>query len=176
MSEGLEDDGSNGILATVVPSHIHRICMSEPETSARSLSSRIYSFGPFILDLERVSLMRGEKEVKLRRKSFELLRYFVENAGRLLSKNELIQSVWGDTFVTDDSLVQCVRDIRRALEDSTQQYIRTVPSRGYIFDTTVTKKRQETKQANELADVSARPVAAPLPVAAQRRWYWMGAA
>src|SRR5262245_57429933 len=87
--------------------------MSEAKTSTRS-STKTYTFGPFYLDLDRACLMRDQQEIKLRPKSFEVLRHLVENSGRLVAKNELIQTVWRDTFVTDDSLVQCVRDIRRA--------------------------------------------------------------
>ena len=81
--------------------------------------------------------MRGSEEVKLRPKSFETLRHLVENSGRLISKHELISAVWPDTSVTDDSLVQCLIDVRRALGEDAQQIIKTVPRRGYIFDADV---------------------------------------
>ena len=57
-------------------------------------------------------------EVKLRPKSFEVLKYLVENSGRLVSKDELIAAVWPETSVTDDSLVQCLIEVRRALNNS----------------------------------------------------------
>jgi DNA-binding winged helix-turn-helix (wHTH) protein len=81
--------------------------------------------------------MRGSEEVKLRPKSFETLRHLVENSGRLISKHELISAMWADTSVTDDSLVQCLIDVRRALGEDAQQIIKTVPRRGYIFDAEV---------------------------------------
>src|SRR5205807_2117312 len=56
------------------------------------------------------------------------------NPGRLISKRELIEALWPDTAVTDDSLVQCLGEVRRALGDEAQQIIKTVPRRGYIFD------------------------------------------
>ena len=92
------------------------------------------SFGDFTLDLWRVRLLRAGAEVKLRPKPFEVLRYLVENPGRVVTKEELLHAVWPDSFVTDDSLVQCLRDVRRALGDDQQLYIKTVPRRGYIFD------------------------------------------
>lgn len=95
---------------------------------------RTYTFGEFHLDLARASLFRGADEIKLRPKSFDVLKYLTENQGRLVSKDELIESVWNGTAVTDDSLVQCLKDIRRALGDDAQQIIRTVPRRGYIFE------------------------------------------
>ncbi|MEO6391006.1 MAG: winged helix-turn-helix domain-containing protein [Pyrinomonadaceae bacterium] len=77
--------------------------------------------------------MRESEEIKLRPKSFEVLKFLVENPGRLVSKDELIQAVWMATAVTDESLVQCLKDVRRALGDEAQQIIQTVPRRGYIF-------------------------------------------
>lgn len=104
----------------------------------QKLAHEIYSFDEFRLDLTRGSLFRGTLEINLRRKSFELLKYLTENQGRLVSKDELIEAVWNETAVTDDSLVQCLKDIRRALGDDAQQIIKTVPRRGYIFEREVT--------------------------------------
>jgi TolB-like protein/DNA-binding winged helix-turn-helix (wHTH) protein len=94
-------------------------------------------FDGFTLDLLRGCLRRGGVEVKLRPKSFDLLRFLVENHGRLVSKEELIRSVWADTAVTDNSLAQCLIEIRRGLDDDLQTIIRNVPRRGYIFDARV---------------------------------------
>src|ERR1700674_1556471 len=95
------------------------------------------SFDAFTLDVSRGCLRRGADDVRLRPKSYDVLRYLVENPGRLVSKEELIRAVWRDAFVTDNSLVQCLIEIRRALRDGGQVIIRTVPRRGYIFDTSV---------------------------------------
>jgi adenylate cyclase len=73
-------------------------------------------------------------EVPLRAQSLAVLRHLIENAGRAVSKDELIAAVWGGIAVTDDSLVQCVRDVRRALGDESQRIVRTVPRRGYRLD------------------------------------------
>src|SRR5207302_7298351 len=91
-------------------------------------------FDGFTLDLTRGCLVRGAQEIKLRPKPFEALKYLVENSGRLINKSELIQVLWPETAVTDDSLVQCSMEVRRALGDEAQQMIKTVPRRGYIFD------------------------------------------
>lgn len=100
---------------------------------------QIYSFDEFTLDLTRGCLLRGAEEIKLRPKSFEILKYLAENGGRLVSKDELIEAVWLETAVTDESLVQCLKDIRRALDDKAQTYIKTVPRRGYIFEKEVSE-------------------------------------
>src|SRR5882672_6969611 len=95
---------------------------------------QLFFFDKFALDLTRGCLLHGQQEIKLRPKSFEALKYLVENNRRLISKDELIHAVWVDTAVTDDSLVKCLKDIRHALSDEAQRIIKTVPRRGYIFD------------------------------------------
>ncbi len=100
---------------------------------------QIYSFDEFTLDLTRGCLLRETEEVKLRPKSFEVLKYLAENGGRLISKDELIETVWQGMAVTDDSLVQCLKDIRLALNDKSQAFIKTVPRRGYIFEKEVSE-------------------------------------
>ncbi len=121
----------------------------------QKLSHQILSFSEFTLDLRRGCLLRAQKEIKLRPKSFEVLKYLVENNGRLISKDELIRAVWVDAAVTDDSLVQCLKDIRHALSDEKQQIIKTVHGRGYIFDTEVRDNgsAQVTKYTEETAGV-----------------------
>jgi DNA-binding winged helix-turn-helix (wHTH) protein len=99
------------------------------------------SFDAFTLDVARGCLRRGAEDVKLRPKSFDVLRYLVENPGRLVGKEELLRAVWRHAFVTDNSLVQCLIEIRRALHDDAQAIIRTVPRRGYIFDISVIEAR-----------------------------------
>lgn len=74
-------------------------------------------FGEFTLDLERGALLGPLGEIKLRPKSYQVLCYLVEHAGRLVSKDELFDAVWGQTVVTEDSLTQCLVEIRRALGD-----------------------------------------------------------
>ena len=96
-----------------------------------------YQFGAFTLDIGKGCLLKGVEEIRLRPKVYETLRYLVENPGRLIGKQELLNAVWPDSFVTDDSLVQCTLELRRALEDRDQQFLKTVPRRGYIFEAEV---------------------------------------
>src|SRR5262249_10386771 len=72
-------------------------------------------------------------DIALRRKSFELLRYLVENPDRVVTKEELLKAIWPDVVVTDESLTQCVSEVRQAIGDSKQAIIATVPRRGYRF-------------------------------------------
>jgi DNA-binding winged helix-turn-helix (wHTH) protein/Tol biopolymer transport system component len=119
---------------------------------------RQYRFGDFKLDLEGGFLLRGSEEVALRAKSFEVLRYLVERQGQLVTKAELIDAVWRDAAVTDNSLAQCLVEIRRALDDDAQQLVRTVARRGYLFAAQVTTAPLEfPRTAGEPAPILAPP-------------------
>ncbi len=107
--------------------------------STSSAIHRTYSFGEFTLDLDRGALLRAGADIKLRPKSFEVLSYLIERQGLLVTKDELFNAIWGRTVVTEDAITQCLSDIRRALRDQSQEMIRTVPRRGYIFDLPVTQ-------------------------------------
>jgi DNA-binding winged helix-turn-helix (wHTH) protein len=101
----------------------------------------IYRFDRFVLDLAKGALLTTDgTEVPLRAKSFALLRFFVENPGRLHSRTTLLEAIWPGVVVIDDSLTQCVGDIRRALRDAGHM-LRTVTKRGYVFNAEV---RRET--------------------------------
>lgn len=129
-----------------------------------------FEFREFKLDVARGCLLKGEKEIKLRPKVYEALKYLVENPGRLISKKELIQAVWPETFVTDDSLVQCTVELRRALEDHAQQLLKTVPRRGYLFTAEVTrgtKKPDGPSSAN--VNGSTETLEAPLTKVVKKR-------
>ncbi len=92
-----------------------------------------YQFGEFTLDVVRGCVLKAGEEIKLRPKVYGTLKYLVEHPGQLIGKQELMQAVWPDSFVTDDSLVQCTLELRRALNDRGQQLFKTVPRRGYVF-------------------------------------------
>ena len=92
-----------------------------------------YQFGDFTLDVAKGCVFRAGEEIKLRPKVYETLRYLLEHPGRLIGKQELMQAVWPDAFVTEDSLVQCTLELRRALDDRSQRLLKTVPRRGYLF-------------------------------------------
>jgi len=93
----------------------------------------VFAFEGYTLDLTRGCVSDTVGEIELRPKSFELLSYLVANPGRLISKDELVNAVWPDVIVSDDSLAQCVSDVRRALSDPRRQIIKTVRRRGYLF-------------------------------------------
>lgn len=108
--------------------------MASPE----STDQPNYRFGDFTLHAGRGALIRAGQEVKLRPKVYDALLYLLENRGRLIGKEELTQALWPDAFVTEDSLVQCMVELRRALDDRAQEIVKTVPRRGYVFAAAVT--------------------------------------
>lgn len=117
--------------------------------------TEIYEFGPFCLDTARMALSRGRDEVKLRPKSLETLLVLLRNSGRVVSKDELVQAVWPHVIVNDDALAQCVRDVRKAIDDTSETYIRTLARRGYIFAHPVTTSAAGTNGHSLEARITA---------------------
>jgi TolB-like protein/DNA-binding winged helix-turn-helix (wHTH) protein/Tfp pilus assembly protein PilF len=120
-----------------------------------------YSFDRFTVDFDRAALLRDGVPVSLRPRSFDALRYLIENRGRLATKDELVQALWPRTVVTDDSLVKCIQDVRIALEDDGHRYVKTVPRRGYIFDAQVTVDGPASSAALPEPEAAERPNVTP---------------
>jgi DNA-binding winged helix-turn-helix (wHTH) protein/TolB-like protein/Flp pilus assembly protein TadD len=98
-------------------------------------SDNLYEFGPFVLDTAQHLLSRQGNPVALTPKTYDLLVVLVKNRGRLLPKEELIKTLWPDTFVEESNLTQQISAARKALGETTGDYrfIVTVPGRGYRF-------------------------------------------
>jgi DNA-binding winged helix-turn-helix (wHTH) protein/Tol biopolymer transport system component len=116
----------------------------------------VYGFGPFQLDLGARLLTREGVTVPLTPKVFDTVVVLVENSGRMVSKEELMEAVWPGTFVEEMNLTQNISVLRRALGDSAQdpRYIITVSGRGYRFAQHVSRLLQ--------GEVLAEPSASPL--------------
>src|SRR5580692_10090237 len=93
------------------------------------------SFPPFRLDQTNQCLWRGEERILLPPKVFAVLQYLVENAGRLVTQEEILEGLWKDTYVQPEVLRKYILEIRRALEDPPKnpRFIATHPKRGYQF-------------------------------------------
>jgi DNA-binding winged helix-turn-helix (wHTH) protein len=115
--------------------------------------------GDCVLDRTRGILMRGAEIIPVRAKTFALLTHLADNRGRVLSKDELLATIWPDVVVSEDSLTQCVRDLRKVLGDEEQQWLRTVSRRGYLL------AEDDERSAVSLAAIAAEPVVAVLPFA-----------
>lgn len=92
-------------------------------------------FPPFHLDAESGQLWRGDEAVPLRPKSYAVLRHLVERPGRLVTKDELLDSIWPETHVSEGVLKVCIRELRRALGDTAKEprFVETLHRRGYRF-------------------------------------------
>src|SRR5262245_477082 len=106
-------------------------------TGPTQVQCKRLAFEQYVLDLDRGCLTSMGEEIALRPKAFGLLRIFVENAGHLLSKDDLAGAVWPNLAITDDVLVQSIGDLRRALGPNGSRLIKTVPRRGYRFEAEV---------------------------------------
>jgi adenylate cyclase len=127
--------------------------------ATQAANEDIFRFEEYTLDLRRGCLHAGDREIKLRPKSFEMLRYLVENAGRLVSKDELIKAVWPNVTVADESLTRCVSDVRLALDDADQRIVKTLLRRGYLFAALVSAGVPESSVAS--ATRAAGPAGGP---------------
>lgn len=94
---------------------------------------RVLQVGSGWFDPLSGELCLDEQSTKLRPRTAALLAHLIANADRVVGKDELLQAVWPKAVVTEDSLVQCVKEIRRALGPARHGWIRTVPREGYAF-------------------------------------------
>lgn len=118
----------------------------------------VYRFGAFTLDGERGTLRGPDGELRLRPKSYDLLLYLVRHPGRLVGREELLNAVWGHTAVTDDSVTQCLVEIRRVLGDESRSMVRTVPRRGYRLEVPVDSPAGRDGGPGAGEKLSRRPV------------------
>src|SRR5262249_28792041 len=99
-----------------------------------SMANVIYEFGPFTADPEVGVLFRSGKIVPLTPKAFEVLLALIRSGGTAVTREHLLQAVWGGVFVEEANLTNAIWVLRKALdEDGDVQYIQTIPRRGYRF-------------------------------------------
>jgi DNA-binding winged helix-turn-helix (wHTH) protein len=111
-----------------------------------------YRFGAFVLDPGRRTLYRGDSPVSLTPKAFDVLLFLVQNPHRLVTKDELLQAVWGDTFVEEGNLKQYISHLRRALGNNPEDdgLIVTIARKGYQFtaDVAIVGKAAEISKSD----------------------------
>src|SRR6202167_5173545 len=153
--------------------------------------SSTYRFGEFVLDPGRRSLSRAASPISVTPKAFDLLHYLVQNPNRLVTKEELLQAVWGDAFVEEGNLTQYISHLRKALEDNAEdtRLIVTIARKGYQFTARVTVVAEAAggatdatvpAAATETSRADARPGGLPtkenatgsrLPRLRLRKWF-----
>src|SRR5216684_252199 len=113
--------------------------------------SDLYRFGQFVLDPRKRTFLRGDTPVSLTPKAFDVLTFLAQNPNRLVTKEELLQAVWGDTFVEEGNLTQYISHLRKALGDNSEdtRLIVTIARKGYQFTArvTVAEAADTTRQA-----------------------------
>ena len=132
----------------------------------------LYCFGQFALDSRKRTVSRADSPVSLTPRAFDVLHFLVQNPNRLVTKEELLQAVWGDTFVEEGNLTQYISHLRKALGDNSEdsRLIVTIARKGYQFTARVTvlgepadAGEHATLQAaaTEASKTDARPVELP---------------
>lgn len=122
--------------------------MQAPENSAISQTCR---FGDITIDLAHFRLFKGGEQRRITPRAFEVLLYLARNGNRVVSKQELFDEVWGESFVTDNALTRIIREIRQVLGDDAESplYVETVPKRGYRFLLPVETIEQSVAQPHD---------------------------
>src|ERR1700739_3714870 len=98
-------------------------------------ANRLQRFGPYRLDMNRRLLFRGDDPVPIQQKALDILIVLVQREGEVVSKDELMEAVWPNSFVEESNLTQSIFVLRKALGEGSREnrYIATVPGRGYRF-------------------------------------------
>jgi TolB-like protein len=115
-------------------------------------TAKTYQIGDFTVDAQSGMLLCNKQTIFLRPKAQTLFNHLAQNIGRVVSKAELMDAAWPGIFVTEDSLTQSIREIRRTLGDESQTLIRTISKRGYLLAT----------NPEEVDDGAAQPIVAVL--------------
>ena len=121
-------------------------------------------FHSFRLDIVNHCLWNGEDRVPLTPKAFDVLRYLVEHADRLVTQDEILEALWPDTYVNPEVIKKYILGIRKALGDRHEkpEFIETFPRRGYQFVAPVNEldgERPSDKSGNETSKMVGREAA-----------------
>src|SRR5277367_4258119 len=109
----------------------------------------VLAFGDFRIDVPARSLLRNSLPVPLNRRAFDVLLYLAQNPGRVVSKEELLKTIWPEAFVDETSLTKSISVLRKALRDDAgeNEFIVTLAGRGYQFVAPVERVDESTAVA-----------------------------
>jgi DNA-binding winged helix-turn-helix (wHTH) protein/tetratricopeptide (TPR) repeat protein len=136
-------------------------------------ATELYEFGPFRVDAEKELLLRGQEVVPLTPKTFQVLLVLVRHSKKLVTKDDIMKTVWPDTFVEEANLSRNIFLLRKALGETPQdhQYIVTVPGRGYRLAEDV-----QLVPERELEIVAASHSKVQVQVYESKPWAWIAVA
>jgi DNA-binding winged helix-turn-helix (wHTH) protein/TolB-like protein/tetratricopeptide (TPR) repeat protein len=139
----------------------------------------VYCFGDFELRAEDFCLLRHGERVALEPKNLSVLLQLVSHAGHLVEKNTLLETIWADTFVEENTLARAIVVLRRELGDSSRNptFIQTIPTRGYRFIAPVETSSATAQPTPQSAETTEAPAPAASPASGQApRHSWLTAA
>src|SRR5215467_684305 len=130
----------------------------------------LYEFGPFRVDPEKEVLQRDGNHIPLQPKTFQVLLVLVRHNQEVVTKDDLMKTVWPDTFVEEANLSRNIFMLRKALGERSQdhQYILTVPGRGYRFAEDVRLVPEQ-----EVSIVAAQHSKVQVEVKESKSWNWL---
>ena len=142
------------------------------DASVDSKPRQLYEFGPFRLDPDKELLLREDENVLIAPKAFQVLLVLIRHNNQVVTKDDLMKTVWPDTFVEEANLSRNIFLLRKALGDNSQdKYIVTVPGRGYRFAEDV-----QLVPDREVNIVAASHSNVEVLVEETRPWAWIAAA
>ncbi|MGO9339654.1 MAG: winged helix-turn-helix domain-containing protein [Terracidiphilus sp.] len=143
------------------------------DSSADQKTRQLYGFGPFRVDPERELLLREDEAVPIAPKAFQVLLVLMRHSKQVVTKDDLLKTIWPDTFVEEANLSRNIFLLRKALGETPQdhQYIVTVPGRGYRFADDV-----QLVPERELNIVAATHAKVQVQVEETRSWPWIAVA
>jgi tetratricopeptide (TPR) repeat protein len=132
----------------------------------------VLRFADVEIDVRERRVFREGSDQQLRQKVFQVLLYLIDHRDRPVSKEELMENVWSGTAVTDDAVVQCIVDLRRALGDDARNpfFIRTIPKLGYRFIAPEGPGPSPATEFLQAAESIEDEVVEDAPAAAPRKW------
>src|ERR1700733_1657139 len=155
------------------PFLIERAACFPMDSSSDQKTRQLYGFGPFRVDPEKELLLRDEEAVPIAPKAFQVLLVLMRHSKQVVSKDDLMKTIWPDTFVEDANLSRNIFLLRKALGETPQdhQYVVTVPGRGYRFAEDV-----QLVPERELNIVAASHAKVQVQVEETRSWPWIAVA
>jgi DNA-binding winged helix-turn-helix (wHTH) protein/Flp pilus assembly protein TadD len=115
---------------------------------------KVYKFSEFILDKNSITLYRDNIPIQLSSRAFEMLVYLIENRGKVVEKDDILDKVWKDSFVEEANLPVHISALRRVLQEKKgeSRFIRTISGRGYSFIANV----EELDSAQKIAKIETK--------------------
>src|ERR1700744_6085395 len=152
---------------------VHARIRAQMASSENPKLPELYEFGPFRVDPARETLLKSGVAVPLTPKTFQILLVLVRHSNELVTKDDLMKTVWPDTFVEEANLSRNIFLLRKALGERPQdhRYVVTVPGRGYRFAEKVNLVAEE-----ELSIVAADHSKVEVEVEEAKPWGWIALA